>query len=278
MELGAQSLELKEGGNAVIEKDVDGVIYYEFPLFAGIPGLRHGIFTRKGGHSRGAYASLNVGASVGDSPEAVQKNRHAVARVMAGARLIFLSQVHGRDVIICNTADAAPGLAPEGDAVITNACDVSLVIQAADCQSVLLYDPAHRVVGNIHSGWRGSIQNIIGRTVEKMTQVFGTRPQDLLAGIGPSLGPCCAEFTHYHTEIPEALWRYKHNECHFDFWAMSCDQLSNAGVNRENIQIGALCTRCRTDLFFSYRAEKTTGRFAAVIGLTEQTKPNGNSL
>jgi hypothetical protein len=123
------------------------------------------------------------------------------------------------------------------------------------------------VVANIHSGWRGSIGNIIGCTLQKMTAAFGTSAGDLVAGIGPSLGPCCAEFVHYRKEIPRSLWSYKNTDHHFNFWAISHDQLCEAGVSTEHIFASKLCTRCHTDRFFSYRGEGTTGRFAAVIGL-----------
>jgi hypothetical protein len=134
---------------------------------------------------------------------------------------------------------------------------------------VLLFDPIRGAVANIHSGWRGSIDNIIGETVKEMRLRFGCRPRDLMAGIGPSLGPCCAEFLNFRREIPAALWRYRINATHFDFWAMSRDQLLGAGLKEGHIEQSRLCTRCRTDLFFSYRAAKETGRFASVIGLIE---------
>jgi len=101
-----------------------------------------------------------------------------------------------------------------------------------------------------------------------MQQHFGCHPDAILAGIGPSLGPCCAEFINYKTEIPQEFWRYKDPGDHFDFWAISYDQLLNGGVLAKHIESCQMCTRCRTDDFFSYRAEKTTGRFAAVIGMT----------
>ncbi len=150
---------------------------------------------------------------------------------------------------------------------MTDIAGRNLVIQVADCQAVLLYEPARRVVANAHCGWRGSIQNIIGRTVEVMKQDFGCRPDLILAGIGPSLGPCCAEFINYDTEIPKEFWQYKGLNRYFDFWALSRDQLKTAGVAANNIESSRICTRCHTDEFFSYRAEGTTGRFAAVIGL-----------
>jgi YfiH family protein len=131
----------------------------------------------------------------------------------------------------------------------------------------MVYDPVRRVVANIHSGWRGSIGNIIGRTLQEMTAAFGTAAGDVVAGIGPSLGPCCAEFVHYRKEIPRSFWPYKNADHHFNFWAISHDQLCEAGVPTEHIFASQLCTRCHTDRFFSYRGEGTTGRFAAVIGL-----------
>lgn len=116
------------------------------------------------------------------------------------------------------------------DAVITDIKGIFLVIQVADCQSVMLYDPHQKAIANIHSGWRGSIMNIIGKCADTMVREFGCRPENLLAGISPSLGPCCSEFIHYKEEIPEPLWKYKHRDKDFfDFWAMSRDQLMEKG-------------------------------------------------
>jgi copper oxidase (laccase) domain-containing protein len=130
----------------------------------------------------------------------------------------------------------------------------------------MLYDPVRAVIANIHSGWRGSIADIIGRTVAVMQQRFGCRPAEIVAGIGPSLGPCCAEFVNYRKEIPATLWSYQVSPNHFDFWALSRDQLVRAGLRPGHIETGGICTRCHSDLFFSYRAAQQTGRMAAVIG------------
>ena len=144
----------------------------------------------------------------------------------------------------------------------------------ADCQAILLYDPVRRVVANVHSGWRGSVSDIAGKTVAAMENRFGCRGRNLVAAIAPSLGPCCAEFRNYREEIPESFWRYKDGAEHFDFWKISRDQLAAAGLTPDNIHAGGLCTRCRTDLFYSYRGEaRQTGRFAAVIGLRSESDP-----
>jgi hypothetical protein len=103
-----------------------------------------------------------------------------------------------------------------------------------------------------------------------MKQHFDCHPGRIQAGIGPSLGPCCAEFINYRKEIPKEYWRYMGLNAHFDFWALSRDQMLQAGMAAANIEPGGICTRCHTDDFFSYRAARTTGRFAAVIGLTER--------
>jgi copper oxidase (laccase) domain-containing protein len=133
-------------------------------------------------------------------------------------------------------------------------------------------DPIRQVVANVHSGWRGSIINIIGRTVNAMEKHFGCDPAQIQAGIGPSLGPCCAEFVNYETEIPEKFWHHKDAGHHFDFWSISQDQLMDAGVLKANIENCQICTKCHTDLFFSYRGEGTTGRFASVIGLKQDER------
>jgi len=254
----------------MISRRENGVPFFEFPHLARLPGICHGVFTRKGGSSLGTYAALNVGRGLGDQPEAVALNRARISRCLGNLRLVFIRQVHGDDVVVLkNGAPSAadPDTPPTGDAVVTDIPRTGLVIQTADCQAVMLCDPRKGVAANVHSGWRGSIRNIIGKTVHTMTSCFGCDPRDIRAGIGPSLGPCCGEFIHYRNEIPKEFWKYKGEGHHFDFWSASRDQLSNAGIPGENIFTSRLCTRCRTDLFFSYRGEGATGRLAMVIGL-----------
>jgi hypothetical protein len=151
--------------------------------------------------------------------------------------------------------------------MVTSLPKRTLVIQVADCQAVMMYDPNRQVVANVHVGWRGSIQNILARTLRVLEQRFGCQAGHLVVGIGPSLGPCCAEFVNYQTEIPRRFWAYKDDSHHFDFWAISFDQLVEAGVRPENIANSRMCTKCNPDIFFSYRGQGRTGRFAALIGL-----------
>ena len=273
----------------------NGVFCLKFPKLAGFSDILHGIFTRRNGKSKGPYKSLNVGFGVGDDHRSVLENRKLISRCLNAKDLVFLNQVHGRRIVVfakenysyqMSDADDSlkkeysesadhwgdnPGLDSErrfeADAMITNIPQKILVIQTADCQSVLIYDPIQHIVANIHAGWRGSINDIIGRTVTVMEKNFGCRAQNLIAGIGPSLGPCCAEFVNYKKEIPKALWKYRHDADHFDFWSISHDQLCDKGVLAENVDVSRICTKCDTDRFFSYRGEGTTGRFANLIGL-----------
>lgn len=244
--------------------------YYRFANMAGLPGLVHGIFTRQGGASKAPFNALNVGLGLGDQPDAVSVNRRRVAACLGVDQLLFINQVHGDRILVVRDRYGKVGGGLEhasGDAMITDVPGICLAIQVADCQAVIIYDPDRAVVANIHSGWRGSTINIIGRTVETMTAEFGCEPGSLLAGVSPSLGPCCAEFVNYRQEIPEKLWPHKVSEDHFDFWAISRDQMIKAGIPHANIEIGGCCTRCNLERFFSYRAERVTGRFVVAAGL-----------
>lgn len=261
--------------NIHINAGHNGLTILQFQGLNALNTVNHAVFTRKGGLSRGSYDSLNSSFGVGDDPERVEDNRRLIQKTLGAGELVFCRQVHGSDVRIVSTppddrAQKERAMPPVADALVTNKPGQFLVIQVADCQPVMVYDPVRKVVANIHCGWRGSIRNIIGRTIQIMTQTFKSKEKDLLACVGPSLGPCCAEFVNYRSEFPRSFWAYKAKNNHFDFWALSSDQLLTAGLVREHISSSNLCTRCRTDLFYSYRGEGTTGRFAAVIGLRQE--------
>jgi len=256
----------------MITKEKNGITCYQFPNLAKFSDIRHGFFDRNGGCSSGPYQSLNVSFDVGDDEYDVKRNRSILSDCVDEKKLIFLKQVHGAGIQVftgnnghSNASDSdAP---PVGDVMITDLKHKITVMQVADCQAVLLYDPIRCVTANVHSGWRGSILNLIGRTIKIMETTFSCKALDIQAGISPSLGPCCAEFVNYVKEIPKQFWKYKNQSDHFDFWALSRDQLCNAGVLVENISICGICTRCNTDRFYSYRGEGTTGRLPVVIGL-----------
>mmetsp|Transcript_23295 Transcript_23295/g.11225 ORF Transcript_23295/g.11225 Transcript_23295/m.11225 type:complete len:257 (+) Transcript_23295:134-904(+) len=252
----------------MVKKEKNGVLFLQFPCFKDYTNvLWHGIFTRKNGYSQPPYDSLNVSFDVGDEQKHVEKNRELIQSCSGAEYLSFVNQVHGTEVIICNQKHSDKAAPLEGDAIVTDKAGKFLVIQVADCQAILMFDPIKKVVANVHSGWRSSIRNIAGKTVNVMKESFGSKTSNIIAGIAPSLGPCCTEFKNYKNEFDQKFLNYKKSTCFFDFWKATCDQLCNAGVNKNNIYTADICTRCNTDTFFSYRKEKNTGRFAAVIGL-----------
>ncbi len=247
----------------------NGVPVYRFDHLKTYPEIKHGIFTRKGGCSKEPFESLNVGFHVGDDEPSVKFNRKTVSQCIDVNDVVYAEQTHGTEVLIFSKSrqDGPVKAFFKGDAMVTDIQNKILAIQVADCQAVLMYDPFKKVVANVHSGWRGSIHNIVGYTVKAMKKSFGSNPADIIAGISPSLGPCCAEFINYKHEIPEKLWVYKTGRDHFDFWRMTCDHLHETGVLQKNICSSNICTRCNTDSFYSFRKHRITGRFAAVIGL-----------
>ena len=256
----------------LMQKEKNGIPYLYFPNLEAFSGIRHAVFTRKGGVSFAPHDSLNVSYSVGDVEQAVAQNRQKICAVMDANELFFARQVHGADVLCYTENDFREKAYTRdaqrtGDAMVSSAKGKFLALKVADCQPVLMFDPVLSVIAAVHSGWRGSIQNIAGRTVCVMKDRFGSHPRNIIAGIGPSLGPCCSEFINYQTEIPRPLWIYKQRRVFFDFWSMTQDQMTDAGVMRENIHVSGICTRCRSDIFFSFRKQKQTGRFAAAIGL-----------
>jgi YfiH family protein len=242
--------------------------FYRSPLLAALPEVVHGFFTRQGGVSTGAYSSLNVSLAVGDQRKSVAENQRRVKQALGLEILVSAAQVHGGHAAVITSAEQAQGQdIPEVDILVTALPGMGLIIKQADCQAVMLYDPANRVVADVHCGWRGHLRNILGETVSLLQSRFGSRPDNLYAAVGPSLGPCCAEFRNFQQEFPENLWGYQVRPTYFDLWRLTQDQLSAAGLQPERLDLARLCTRCGSGDFFSYRRDKITGRQGAVIAL-----------
>ncbi len=228
-------------------------------------------FTRHGGKSVPPFASLNVSFHVGDDADSVVQNREIIKKQLGVDVLISARQVHGKEVFWL-TESLATDMEIDGyDAIITDQKNVGVLIQQADCQAVMLYDPTVQLVAGIHCGWRGSVQNIIGLTVQEMIIRKKVNPAHLQAAISPSLGPCCAEFKNYARELPESFYPFKTENNHFDFWQISIRQLIECGVEENNITVAGICTSCNKDYFSYRRAQRhqqtETGRNCSVIVL-----------
>jgi polyphenol oxidase len=260
----------------LMRSETDGTRYLQFPSLARLPGIAHGVFTGYtiGSRQGQGRVSLNAGLRCGESDERVWANRRRMRSILGMEGMLFARQVHGRQVGLWANGQMKKSTSCaylDGDALVTAEPGCALFIQVADCQPVMIVDPVAAVVANVHSGWRGSIQNIIGAAVDAMVTAYGCTPERMYGAIGPSLGPCCAEFIHYRREIPRRYWAYRHKDNNFNFWQLSTDQLVSAGLPPDHIETSGICTRCNPHLFFSYRAKRHTGRFAAVIGI----RPNG---
>lgn len=244
----------------------------------------HGFSARQGGVSPAPFDTLNMALHVGDDPAHVWENRrrYLAALGLDAERICTIRQVHGTEIVRAFRRDAGRGARDyadalaDADAVVTNDSGVTLLLCYADCVPVLLYDPVHNATGLVHAGWKGTVQRIAAKTVERMGEEFGTSPSEVLAGIGPSIGAGCytvgAEVAErFRTEFSAhaaELVRVQDEEIHLDLWAANSIQLVEAGVLADNIDRADICTSCDRSFFYSYRATGgRTGRLAAVMEL-----------
>jgi polyphenol oxidase len=266
-------------------------------------GVTAVVSTRHGGVSAGPYDSLNLGAHVGDDPDAVRENRARLAAALGAGRLTVADQRHTATVAVVDrglagrghdgAADSAAAF-PATDAMISNVPGTALAILVADCAPLVFYDPVNRAAGVAHSGRVGTIKGVVPNTVAAMTAAFGSVPKDLLIGIGPAIGAASYEIGPAEAaqvtaafgpqraagaagdgwaegagwaEMTELLRPSRPGHALFDLAGAIRGQLAAAGVPAVNICDLAVDTRCNTDNFFSDRAARPCGRFAAVAVL-----------
>ena len=194
---------------------------------------------------------------------------------------VFMKQVHSGRAAVVGLKQRGKGVKAYEDAMvgvdslITTLSGVCLVVQVADCVPSLLFDPNRKVVGTAHAGWKGTMKQISRNTVKKMQQDFGCKPEHLVAGIGPAVGPCCYElldeqltekWEQLYTKADEVVVE-RRNKKFLDLWQANKIQLLRFGLQEENIEIIRICTSCNADRFYSYKKEGETGRFGAGIAL-----------
>jgi YfiH family protein len=229
------------------------------------PGfVTHAFCTRRGGVSTGPYSSLNLGFLAGDRVEDVRRNQTLVEEAFGipDGRLILMRQVHGDRIRILDGDGPLPEELPECDGLISDRPGVALGIRTADCVPLFFVDRVRRVIGAAHAGWRGTALGIAARMVATLTERFSSHSEDLLALIGPAIGPCCYQVD---TPVFEAFAAMpgadlflrpcpEKGRWMLDLALANRIQIREAGVPSENIYTSGLCTSCRQDLFFSYRA------------------------
>ena len=296
------------------------------PLLTQFPWLVHGFSTRRGGVSSfdslppsGDGGDLNLGQVPGDPAKNVRENRRRlVARLGAkNMQLILQRQIHSDLIRVLDGAGfPAPSPhgsgrpparssrmgSPAGDALITDRPGLLLAVLVADCLPILLVDARQRVVAALHCGWRGTARRLAGKAVGRMRLLFGSRPEDLWAAIGPGIGSCCyavgpevvEEFTSQFSYADDTLLvtrtrplsplELKRNimihplrsnfglrvkkETYLDLPRANFQQLRDAGVRARQIYSASLCTSCHPELFFSHRRDAGhTGRMMGVVGI-----------
>lgn len=250
--------------------------YYTFDSLANFP-VTQAAFTRHGGASRGDFASLNVGATLGDELADVQHNLEAVfAAVDRPRSSIFDSWlVHGDTVLVAD-APRAPDVQrpPQADIILTDKPGITLFMRYADCVPLLFYDSQRHAIGLAHAGWKGSLLRVAAKTVDAMAQTFGSRPEDLISCIGPSIsaehyeiGPEVAAQVHEtFGQKAEALLPWVNGSVHFDLWTANRLALQEAGV--EHVEVAGICTYAHNEDWFSHRASGgRTGRFGVLLAL-----------
>lgn len=278
-------------------RTVDGLRILQLDPFSKLPWLVHGFSTRHGGvSSLDGQQVLNLSFTDWDTRENVARNRSVFLSTIGGESLtlVAVKQIHSA-VIQCFAGE--PEAVRTGDASSTAAAGLLLAIQTADCVPILLVDPRKRAVAAIHAGWRGTLARITQKAAGTMQREFASRPADILAAIGPSIGPCCYEVgaelvTQFSSQFADASdyfdeartgeepnplqWLNMYppghqpppKAVHLDLRTANRSQLLAAGLRGQNIFASDLCTGCRPDLFFSYRKEgQRSGRLLSVVGI-----------
>ncbi len=261
---------------------------FEFKIFKQFKrDLVHGVSMREGGVSEGHFESLNLGLDINDEAYKVEENlRRFCERLKIDREHVCLSyQNHSNKILMVDEVEIETGrvichderyrdkkgeyrfqnLYDGVDGFLTDLSEVPLAVRFADCQGIFLFDPVRRVIGAVHCGWRGNAQNIAGKAVLMMVKEYRCNPLDIYAGISPSLGPCCSEFTDPGAELPEEMHEFIHGK-NVDLWDCTIQQLYDEGVPEENIELAGICTKCENDTFFSYRGgNRKSGHMGGLI-------------
>ncbi|WP_054941741.1 peptidoglycan editing factor PgeF [Paenibacillus ihuae] len=272
-------------------------VLLELEPWHGYREITAGFTGRQGGSGKPPYDSFNCAFHVGDNPEDVLSNREKLAECLGFSLDAWTcgEQTHGKHIALVTEADRGRGSRTRAsafqstDGLLTNVPGVLLTSFYADCVPLYFYDPVERVAGLAHAGWKGTVAEIAGAMVSKMAEAYGSKPQHILAAIGPSIGECCYEVDDYvikHVlQLEETLAHTASSGTEQDLYTKSLSDDSKsmlnlkelnqrimikAGILPTHIECTTWCTSCNTDLFFSYRKEQgITGRMTSWIGIKE---------
>ncbi len=257
----------------MIIQEQNGLKFYQFEQFNNY-GVKHGFFTRLGGVSPAPFNSLNMATPVGDSNENVLENLNRMFSVFG----LDLStrydgwQVHSATTICTDIPRNVKTRTIRTDGIITDNPEVTLVMRFGDCVPVIVFDPIKKVSAIYHAGWQGTVLQIGRNVIKNMTEIYDCEPKNLIAGIGPSIGPdhfivqqdVEEKFIKSFPEDANRLICHKDGRIHIDLWKANFLTLENAGVTK--IETSEICTVCHKDEWFSHRGDQgKTGRFGVLM-------------
>lgn len=286
MKKGAVMVFKKTTPETVLEiKEQNGFPMLVYPLLEQTGMVKHCFTTRKGGVSEGIFKSLNLSFTRGDKKEAVEENFRRVAKALGTEyeNFVFTDQTHTTNVKRVGKEDAGKGLTRERgytdvDGLITNEPGIVLSTFYADCVPLYFIDTQHRAIGLSHSGWRGTVKRMGKVTLDAMKQEFGTRPEEVICAIGPSICQSCYEISEdvavefqkeFKGHEEEILINKGNGKYQLDLWNTNKLVLLEAGVKAEHLAVTNICTCCNFKLLFSHRASQgkrgNLGAFLALI-------------
>lgn len=275
----------KTGSPVLREKETAGVRYLTFPSLEESGLVQHSFSTRIGGVGKGMFSTMNFSFTRSDVREDVLENYSRMAKALGVSRdqMVLTYQTHTTNVRKVTTEDCGKGILRERDyrdvdGLITDAPGVTLVTFFADCVPLYFLDPVHKAIGLSHSGWRGTVKRMGKVTLDAMKEAYGTRPEDVIACIGPSICMDCYEIggevaEEFRESFDRSLWdslMYKkdNGKYQLNLWKANEAVLSEAGVPKANISVTDICTCCNPELLFSHRKHgENRGNLCAFLSL-----------
>ena len=269
-------------------KENRGVTYLSFPILEDTGLVSHAFSTRLGGVSKGDFATMNFSFTRGDDRDDVLENyrRMAAALGVDRERRVLTWQTHTTNVRRVTEEDEGKGIVRDRDyrdvdGLITDIPGITLVTFFADCVPLYFLDPVHKAIGLSHSGWRGTVKRMGQVTVDAMKEAFGTRPEDIIACIGPSICGDCYEVGEevadefadaFHEKYHDVILLKKQNgKYQLDLWKANEIVLKEAGIKGDNLAVTNICTYCNPQLLFSHRrTAERRGNLCAFLSLKEK--------
>ena len=260
--------------------------YLTFPLFESTGLVRHLFTTRLGGASQGIFASMNLSYTRGDDKATVDENYRRIASILGCdvSDMVCADQTHTTNVRVVDETDKGKGILypkdyTDVDGLITNVSGIVLATFYADCVPLFFIDVKNKAIGLSHSGWRGTVGRMGAVTIDAMRKEYGTRPEDIIAAIGPSICQDCYEVSEDVAEAfmqefnkidqnGQILLSKGNGKYQLDLWKANKIILEEAGIAPEKIQVTDICTCCNPDYLFSHRASQgKRGNLGAFLGL-----------